>query len=176
MCVHTFKTHNNYRLHCRPKLACLHKKLCSCRGSRDAPQTPKVALERLAIGGMTFKDTQGHHHHNCCFYIGRIQVSLPVCAVLLQQFYLALFPRYYYFCCVRELPVTLRSPSTLTIKFKSQAVWAFRFMFKHTVVKTQYISWVRVLQRFNTPKVTFELTQWATVAVIPFNTSYMISH
>jgi len=35
----------------------------------------------------------------------------------------------------------LESPSSLTIKFKSQARCAFQFMCKHTGVKTRYIFW-----------------------------------
>ena len=62
----------------------------------------------------------------------------PVSGLLLQHLYLAPFPRYYHFSST-WLPVTLRSPSPLTIKFKSQARCTFSFICKQTVVKTRYI-------------------------------------
>jgi len=41
---------------------------------------------------MTFKDIQGHY--NCCYSIGRIQISFPASGLLLHLNQ-APFPRYY---------------------------------------------------------------------------------
>jgi len=37
--------------------------LADAEGLRDAPQIPKIALEKACNRGMTFKDTQGHHSY-----------------------------------------------------------------------------------------------------------------
>jgi len=52
-------------------------------GWRDASQIRTVTFERACNRGMTFKDTRSHH--NCCYYIGRIQVSLSGSGRLLQH-------------------------------------------------------------------------------------------
>jgi len=57
------------------------------------------------------------------------------------------------------LPATLRRPSTLTIIFKSQALCAFQFKCKQTVVKYAIFPELWVLQRCKTEKVTSSLTQ-----------------
>jgi len=73
-------------------------------GLCDTPQIRNIASERPCNRGMTFEDIQGHY--NCCYWIGRIRISLTVSGLLLQP-----FPRYNR--CM-WLPVTSRYPLPLT--------------------------------------------------------------
>jgi len=124
-------------------------------GLCNTPQICNIALEKVHNTEMTCKDTQGHH--NCCYKICQIKVSLPLSGLLLHL-YIASILRWQVFQCT-WLPVTLRSTSPLTIKFKSQAACNLQFMCKYTVIKNHYISGVMGITRFNTEKVTYSLTQ-----------------
>jgi len=83
---------------------------------------PWLKWARGRQGGLWYLRTQAHSN-----------LATPLVSVLLlQHLYLAPFARDYYIFNVRTwLLVTLRSPSPLTVKFKSQAVCAFLFICKH---------------------------------------------
>lgn len=57
------------------------------------------------------------------------------------------------------MTVTLRSPSVLIRQLKLQATCTFSDTCKHPVVNTCYISEVRTLERLQTAKVIFKVTQ-----------------
>jgi len=61
-------------------------------GPHNALRIRNIALKKACNSGLTFKDTQGHH--NYCYKISRIQVSLLASGLLLEHLYLTLFPRY----------------------------------------------------------------------------------
>jgi len=106
----------------------------------------------------------------CIIWVKYFMVHL--CHYLLFHFckwlVYALFLRYYYFFQCTWLRVTLRSPSPLTITFKSQATCTCQFMCKNTAVKHAIFSELCVLHRFKTAKVTFILTQGLRWAIHDF--------
>jgi len=103
------------------QIACYNLTGCSAdaEGPRDAPKYEISHLKRHAV----------YEYH---FLLVAYCCKISVCHRFRD---ITTIPVY-------GLPVTLRSPSPLTIKFKSQAAGAFQFMCEHTVVKTRYISWV----------------------------------
>jgi len=73
---------------------------------------------------------------------------------LLKHIYLAPFPRYYQ-VAVYLTTNDLDKSSPLTIKFKSQAGCAVRYICEHIVVKRAVFPELWILQGFQTAKVTF---------------------
>jgi len=52
----------------------------------------------------------------------------------------------------------------------------FKFMYKHIVVKTHYISWVSVITQFSNSKSGFQLhSRSLAIVIVPFDRPYTIS-
>jgi len=85
---------------------------------------------------MTYKYIQGHR--NCCYYMHIGRIWLPYYAISIASTLSEILE----LLQGTWLSVTFWSPSLSSIKFNSQAMRAPRFMCKHIIVKTCYISQV----------------------------------
>jgi len=82
---------------------------------------------------------------------------VPVVTTSLSNTVSEILPLFYYMW----LSVTLRCPSSLTIRFKSQAACVIQFMCKRSVVKIRYIFSVMGITKVYNKK-----WQWASLKVI----------
>jgi len=143
------------------------KKLCRCRGTARRATNTNIALEKVCNRRMTFNDTQVYY--NCCYQIGSIRDYTAIVACCQNISIEHRMRDITTFWCM-WLPVTLRSRSPLTIKFKSQVTCAFNLWAITLQLKQATFLELWVLQMFKNENSKSDFhPHWRSLSIVPFD-------